>query len=91
MFEQWICAMDRQGNPGCGFVLVLGMNQMEVPQKCPCCGGRAWDILGSTESCRATKGKHVWNKGTDKRGAPLLVPDQVCEACGAVPVMEGVN
>lgn len=83
--------MDSQGNPGCGFVLVMGVGAAEIPQKCPCCGGRAWDVQGDARRCRATGKAHVWHKGVDKEGLPHLDPDQVCEACGAVPVMQGVG
>lgn len=87
--EQWVCRQDSQGNPGCGFVLIMGITG-EVPQKCPKCGGRAWDIIGDPQFCRVTKGKHDWSRGIDGRGFPELDVDQVCRACGAVPVLQGV-
>lgn len=77
--------MDSQGQPGCGFVLVSALGAA-VPDKCPACGGRAWDILGDVELCRVTRGKHVWRKGVDREGLPHMDADQMCEACGAVPV-----
>jgi hypothetical protein len=91
MFEQWICAQDSQGNPGCGFIIVMGVGGAAVPQKCPKCGGRAWDVLGDARYCRSTKGAHVWRKGVDRAGMPHLDVDQACEACGAVPVLQGAG
>jgi hypothetical protein len=48
-------------------------------------------VQGDARRCRATGKAHVWHKGVDKEGLPHLDPDQVCEACGAVPVMQGVG
>lgn len=91
MFEQWTCVADREGNPGCGFTLVMGIGAAKVPDKCPKCGGRAWEIKGDARQCRATGKAHQWRKGTDINGLPEIDPDQICTACGAVPVMEGVG
>lgn len=54
-FDQLTCA-----NPLCKFVLVMGVTAQCMPQKCPKCGGKAWDVVGSIDYCPVTKAEHKW-------------------------------